>query len=284
MSDVFISYSRRDRQFVRTLHERLVADQRDVWVDWEDIPPSAEWLNEIERAIEASDTFVFVISPTSVASATCRRECEYAFESRKRIVPVVLHEADEQSVPEPLRKLNWLFFRDSDAFDTAYQQLITTIETDLDWVRAHSRLVVRAREWETHQRDDGYLLGGADLEDSERLMAQSVGRQPALSELQTAYIAAGRARETRRQRNQLRGFYIVSLIYGVLQVGVSYFMVFDSISEEGLVALSPLWVLGIVFGGFGLTLGRQSLRRSVIATAVSGLLLYLFFITLWGVL
>jgi len=74
------------------------------------------------------------------------------------------------------------------------------------------------------------------------------------------------------------------LIYGVLQSGVSYLIVFDDISEEGLIALSPLWVLGIVFGLAGLTIGRNSLKRSVIAALLSGVLLFLFFITLWGAL
>jgi hypothetical protein len=81
---------------------------------------------------------------------------------------------------------------------------------------------------------------------------------------------------------KLRGFYLVSLVYGILRSAISYVVVFDEISEEGLIALSPLWVLGIVFGGFGLTLGRNSIRRSVVATVAAGALLFVFFVTLWG--
>jgi hypothetical protein len=71
------------------------------------------------------------------------------------------------------------------------------------------------------------------------------------------------------------------MIYAVLQSGVSYMVVFDEISEEALIALSPLWVLGLVFGLFGLTLGRNSLRRSVVATAAAGVLFFLFFQLIW---
>jgi hypothetical protein len=99
-----------------------------------------------------------------------------------------------------------------------------------------------------------------------------------------AYTAASRQRETERQRNQLRGFYIVSLVYGLLQTGVSYVVAFDEISEEGLIALSPLWVLGIVFGAAGLTIGRNSLKRSVIAAVLSGVVLFAFFNSIWGAL
>ena len=49
-------------------------------------------------------------------------------------------------------------------------------------------------------------------------------------------------------------------------------------------ALSPLWVVGLVFGGFGLTLGRTSIRRSLVAAVASGLALWLFFIVLWPML
>jgi len=277
LADVFISYSRTNRDFVGALHTRLANDQRDVWVDWEDIPPSAEWLAEIEQAIEAADTFVFVLSPESIASKTCLQECNHAVQYNKRIVPVVAQDVSAQGVPAAIGKLNWLFFRPSDDFNAAYAQLIQTIETDLELVRYHSRLLVRAREWEANEKDRSYLLAGTDLEESERWLSEAFQKEPKPIELQQGYVAASRVEETRRQRSQLRGFYLVSLIYGILQSSISYVVVFDEISEEGLVALSPLWVLGVVFGIFGLTLGRNSLRRSGIATAVSGGLLYLFF-------
>ena len=44
MSDVFISYSRRDIDFVRHLFDQLTARDREPWADWQDIPPTADWL------------------------------------------------------------------------------------------------------------------------------------------------------------------------------------------------------------------------------------------------
>ena len=76
----------------------------------------------------------------------------------------------------------------------------------------------------------------------------------------------------------------MSLIYGTLQTVVSYAVAFDEISETGLMYLSPIWVLGLVFGLFGLTLGRTSMKRSLIATVVSAVLLYVFFIGVWPML
>lgn len=47
-----------------------------------------------------------------------------------------------------LSKYNWLFFRDVDDFASAFQALIKAIDTDLDHVRTHTHLLVRANEWD----------------------------------------------------------------------------------------------------------------------------------------
>jgi hypothetical protein len=78
MADVFISYSRKDTDFVRRLHESLGQHNRDIWIDWQDIPPTAEWLKEIFASIEAADNFLFVVSPDSCACEMCREEVAYA--------------------------------------------------------------------------------------------------------------------------------------------------------------------------------------------------------------
>ena len=51
MSDVFISYSRKNSEFVRILHEALEKSNRETWVDWEGIAKGTEWWKEIEAGI-----------------------------------------------------------------------------------------------------------------------------------------------------------------------------------------------------------------------------------------
>ncbi|MEM6714713.1 MAG: toll/interleukin-1 receptor domain-containing protein, partial [Cyanobacteria bacterium P01_C01_bin.147] len=65
-ANVFISYSRRNKEFVQELHGALAATGREVWVDWENIPVAVDWWQEIQLGIELADTFVFVLSPDSV--------------------------------------------------------------------------------------------------------------------------------------------------------------------------------------------------------------------------
>ena len=100
MADIFISYSRKNRGFVRRLHDALGAQPRDIWVDWEDIPPIAEWPKEISAAIEAAQAFVFVISPDSVSSEICGKELAHAVENNKRLIPFVCRELEDWAVPE----------------------------------------------------------------------------------------------------------------------------------------------------------------------------------------
>jgi len=88
-NDVFISYSRRDIDFVKQLDAALRKLDRDPWIDWEDIPATADWWQEIERGIEAADTFVFILTPSSIASKVCNQEVEHAVKHHKRLVPVV---------------------------------------------------------------------------------------------------------------------------------------------------------------------------------------------------
>src|SRR2546425_94393 len=83
--DVFISYSRVDGEVVSRLQGALDARGRRSWVDWQDIPPTAEWMGEIRSAIDAADAIVFVISPDSAASKVCSEEVLHAIDSNKRI-------------------------------------------------------------------------------------------------------------------------------------------------------------------------------------------------------
>ncbi len=59
MADVFISYSRKNKDFILKLHEALNKSGKTDWVDW-NIPPAAAWREEIKSAIESSDSFIFL--------------------------------------------------------------------------------------------------------------------------------------------------------------------------------------------------------------------------------
>lgn len=213
MADVFISYSRKDKEFVQRLDDALRKRQREAWVDWEGIRPTEEFMQAIYGAIEGADTFIFVLSPDSVAAAVCGKEIAHAVAQNKRMVPIVAREVNAAEVPEALAKLNWIFCRESDAFDTATDTLISALDTDLDWVRAHTRLLTRAVEWEAKDGNNSFVLRGVDLRAAEQWLTEAGAdkeRQP--TPLQTAYIIASRKAAARRLRITLGAVAVGALI------------------------------------------------------------------------
>jgi hypothetical protein len=96
MADVFISYTRKDQAFVRHLYQALTGDRRGVWVDWEGIPVTADWWQEIRSGIEAADNFLFIISPNSPEFPICHLALAHASQCNKRIIPVIIADPDEK--------------------------------------------------------------------------------------------------------------------------------------------------------------------------------------------
>ena len=158
-------------------------------------------MQAIYSAIESADTFIFVLSPDSISSMVCGKEIAHAVAQNKRMVPLVARDVNAREVPEGLAKLNWIFCRDSDDFQQATETLISALDTDLEWVRAHTRLLTRAVEWETKGKNNSFVLSGDDLREAERWLTEAGAdkeRQP--TPLQTEYIIASRKAAARRQR------------------------------------------------------------------------------------
>ena len=217
--DVFLSYSRKDSDFARRLGEALAARDKEVWADWEDIPATAEWRGEIASGIDAADSFAFVISPDSLRSEECGKELAHALEHGKRIVPLLYRDANGLAVPPELSSRNWIFFRAEDDFHDAVDTFVEALETDLDWVRAHTRLLVRAREWELRNHDKSLLLRGSDLREAEhRLASVSPQAEPQPTQLQREYTLASRRAQSRRQRITIAAVGIALAVTVVLAV------------------------------------------------------------------
>lgn len=218
---VFISYSRRNKDFAAKLNESLDNSNIDAWVDWEGIPLSSDWMDEITRAIEGADAFLFIITPDSLASEVCAQELELGLKYNKKLVPILHIEPEKGStMHNVLASTNWVYMREQDDFDATLPALLETIRTDLGWVRQHTRLLKRAKEWEAKDKDNSFLLQGADLSEAESWMVEASaqdGRE--IIPLHGEYIQTSRQAATRRQRNLLIG---VSLAL-VVSVGMAIF-------------------------------------------------------------
>ncbi len=230
MSDVFISYSRKDVAFAHILVDALKSRGLETWIDWEDIPPSADWLNEIYHAIEAADTFVYIVSNHSKNSEVCSKEVQHAIQNHKRLVPIVINaEIKATELPADIAALNWIFFpgdtnitQQAQDFQLPFDKLLVAIQTDLAWVKAHTRLQVSALEWENRRHDTSVLLRGGELREVEAWLAQATEKkEPQPTTLQRQFVLASRQDADRRQRITL-GAVLVGLVIAIVLAIVAF--------------------------------------------------------------
>ncbi len=190
MAEVFISYAREDQGFARDIHAALQKVNRDTWIDWRSIPDSAKWRAEIFAAIEAADNFLFVISPDSVKSWMCGQEVSHAVANNKRLITILYHSVEHKELLPALAEIQWIDYPNL-GFEQTFERLTTAIDTDLNWVRKHTQFLVRATEWESKNRDQGFLLHGMELKEAVQWLEQAAAikdRKP--TELQEQYIRA----------------------------------------------------------------------------------------------
>ena len=178
MADVFVSYSRRDAEFVDRLVNSVSERGKQVWVDTEAIADAEVFPEAIKHAIEGSDAFLFVITPDSVHSAYCENEVEHARNLNKRIVPVLRELVPDSELPEEIRDRNWIPFTEDADFDTGLARLLGALDTDLESVQAHTRWLVKALEWDSEGRDKSFLLRGSELKAAEAWLASRARRMP----------------------------------------------------------------------------------------------------------
>ncbi|HRF94212.1 MAG TPA: toll/interleukin-1 receptor domain-containing protein, partial [Aggregatilineales bacterium] len=253
MSDVFISYSRHNIQFAEKLFNALKERNISAWVDWQDIPRSAGWWDEIKRGVDNASTFLFLMSNASWGSPVCTLELAHAIENGKRILPIMLETFNFDITLEKISALgpdeilttiiagrdmvqtsrhnygvighiNWIFFGKNPQgaelpFEKSFDELLSTIKTDLEHNRRHARFLILAREWETNARDDDFLLMGDELILAEKWLAESNSRKkdPTPTPLHIEYIRISRTTEDMRNR-RLQNIRRASIIASIIAV------------------------------------------------------------------
>src|SRR6186713_52953 len=105
MTQIFISYSRKDIAFARRLAGDLEKAGYVVWWDITDLRGGDDWVRVIPEAIETSDFFIVVLSPHSTVSEWVRKEYTQALSLRKRVIPLML---ETTAVPFALNTINYL--------------------------------------------------------------------------------------------------------------------------------------------------------------------------------
>ena len=190
--DAFISYGRADsKAFAQKLQARLIEEGFKIWFDFNDIPLAVDFQNQIDDGIEKAHNFLFIIAPHSVNSRYCLKEIELAIRLNKRIIPLLhVEQIDRQTwqqrnpngtdsewetykaegkhtvfqnMHSTIGKINWVFFQEGkNDFEKSLANLIDLLRAHSDYIKQHTQLLVKAWEWERHQKQTSYLLVGQE--------------------------------------------------------------------------------------------------------------------------
>lgn len=127
MTEIFISYSRQDSDFVDQLITALEKRNLSVWVDREDIRGGTAWRAAISKAIRACDTFIIVLSAQSTLSDNVTKELALADKHKKTIIPI-WHQVCEipPKMEYPLAGVHIIDFS-GESFEAALAQLLAAL-------------------------------------------------------------------------------------------------------------------------------------------------------------
>jgi len=260
MSGVFLSYAREDQPFARRLHDALAAAGRDpAWdQDHAVVPFSAPYEAEIATAIAGSEKFIFVISPDSLDSQPCATELGVAVESNKQIIPLLRRPArKDQPIAQAVAERNWIFFDDDARFEDSMRELLETLDTDLDWVKTHTRLLVRAKEWTDSSDDRSRLLRGKDLRAAEEWLAQGDAHpQAPPTSGQRAFVAASRRTADRVAWLQ-RTVLAVGLVIAVGLATFAFVEQHQAVQQRNTAIYNETVAEGLEFGSTDTPLAAQ---------------------------
>jgi WD40 repeat protein len=230
---VFISYSRKDIDFADKLEAALKARGFETLIDREEIYAFEDWWTRIETLISRADTVVFMLSPDAVASEIALKEVTYAASLNKRFAPIVYRRVPDEAVPQPLRRLNYVYFDEPAQFETSADRLTQALQTDISWIRRHTEYGEIARNWSVSKRPGGLLLRSPSLEEAERWISSRPRRAPAPTEETKNFVAESRRSATRR-RNILTSSLAAGLLLSLSLAGLVFWQRGVAVKERDL--------------------------------------------------
>ncbi len=106
---VFVSYSSRDRDAVRSLTQDLQDADEQVWMD-QRLAGGEAWWRAILEQIRSCDVFIFALSQSSIDSKPCQAELRYAQALGLPILPVQVGSVDSMQL-NPLATVQTIDYR-----------------------------------------------------------------------------------------------------------------------------------------------------------------------------
>jgi len=133
MSQVFISYSRRDIDIASQLAEDFEKAGFDVWWDIPCLKGGDVWIRTIQEALEASKYCVVVLSPDAIESKWVEKEYTYAISLGLKIIPVLCKNC---RVPMALANIQYIDLR-GNKFKSGRQEVLSAFDGDPERPRTY---------------------------------------------------------------------------------------------------------------------------------------------------
>jgi Leucine-rich repeat (LRR) protein len=179
MTDVFMSFSNKDKVLQQKIYISLCKKLVTTWHYHKDISKAEDAEQATWRGLENADNFVCMLSNHSLQSEFCLREIAYAFELKKRIIPLLIEKLSPQSIEKlkelpKLHSLQTIDFTDNrnlEHYQSDINELLGEINIDKRYHEQHKIFLVQALKWEKQQRNASVLLRGYKLENAKTWLA-----------------------------------------------------------------------------------------------------------------
>lgn len=205
-TELYISYSVKDADFVRKLNLQLQLAGRTTWFDQEGIGGKEGFTEENQLGIDTCETLLFVMSPRSAEAEICREEVGYARLRNKRIIRLIYQPLPDSKLHKRLQGLPDVSFHRRE-LRQGLEDLIHLLDTDRTYIQTFAKYMREAAEWRDHQYDEDLLpKGNALIKASEFLKEAETGKkQPAPTDLLIRYIKEAQVADlARKEAEQIR--------------------------------------------------------------------------------
>ena len=112
-TEIFLSHSDCDRQFVEDLVAMMRRHGLPVWYSRTNILGAQQWHDEIGTALHRCDWFVLVLSPSAVESMWVKRELRFSLQQNRfenKIVPLLYQLCDYDQLSWTLSSFQMIDF------------------------------------------------------------------------------------------------------------------------------------------------------------------------------
>lgn len=131
---VFLCHSSGDKKAVRELHERLIQEGVNPWLDEVDLIPGQHWEAEIRKVIKSVHIVIVCLSVSSINKAgfvqkEIKLALDFADQQPEGVIFIIPLRLEECAVPDRLSHLHWVDYFEERGFRNLLRALEARVES-----------------------------------------------------------------------------------------------------------------------------------------------------------